>query len=86
MDATDVRNACAAALNRLFSARGVCRPVERGSPDEHVCWMLGTIPSMMESGRREKAMRWLGFVQGYLWAIGAAEIDEMKNDNRPQAA
>jgi len=48
--------------------------------------MLGTIPSLMDGGRRDKAMRWLGFVQGYLWSIGAAEIDDMKDDNRPRAA
>lgn len=32
---------------------------------------------------REKAMRWLGFIQGALWTNGAATIDELKDMNRP---
>lgn len=34
--------------------------------------------------RREKAMRWLGFVQGALWALDAAPIEALKNMNRPE--
>jgi len=34
---------------------------------------------------REKAMRWLGFIQGALWTKGLATIDELKDMNRPTA-
>lgn len=33
--------------------------------------------------KREKAMRWLGFVQGALWAQNQATIDELKRMNMP---
>ena len=45
---------------------------------DHLVWMLEQIPEL----DHDKAMRWLGFVQGALWAIGKKSIDEMKADNR----
>jgi hypothetical protein len=33
-------------------------------------------------GRREKAMRWLGFIQGVLWMLGVP-LEDLKNMNRP---
>jgi hypothetical protein len=33
--------------------------------------------------RREKVMRWLGFIQGGLWAHGIQTIEVSKNDNKP---
>lgn len=56
----------------------------RGSADwrEHVIFMCVEGASYAE-GRREKAMRWLGFVQGALWAHDFAVIEELKNMNRP---
>lgn len=30
---------------------------------------------------KEKAMRWLGFIQGVLWSTGVRSIDEMRADN-----
>lgn len=33
--------------------------------------------------RLEKAFRWLGFMQGVLWAEGVYAIDELKNHNKP---
>jgi hypothetical protein len=33
--------------------------------------------------RREKAMRWLGFVQGYLWTATYCTIEDLKKVNRP---
>lgn len=48
----------------------------------HVSWMLGEIPSMLEAGDREKAMRWLCFIQGVLWMTGRRTIDQMRDDNR----
>lgn len=81
----DVRRACTASLNALFSGVGVQMPIERGTPSQHITWMLGRTVELMNEGRREKAMRWLGFVQGYLWANGLAGVDEMKDWNRQRA-
>ena len=50
---------------------------------KHILWMLWQIPQFIEEGRKEKAGRWLGFVQGVLWAEDVYTIEEMKEHNRP---
>ena len=84
MSDDDVRRACGAAISALFAGGNVVQPLERGTPREHAAYMLCKIPEHLRDGRREKAMRWLGFVQGYLWGAGLADIDEMKDWNRPR--
>lgn len=52
----------------------------------HLLFMCDEIEALMAIGsasRREKAMRWLGFVQGSIHMAGWASIDEMKDANRP---
>jgi len=49
----------------------------------HVKTMLDRIPAFMAEGRVEKAMRWLGFIQGWLWARGFYTIEQMADHNRP---
>jgi len=34
-------------------------------------------------GRMEKAFRWLGFVQGCLWACRVYTVDQLKHHNMP---
>lgn len=51
----------------------------------HVAYMLEEIPKFMAAGRVEKAMRWLGFCQGYMVCIGVFSIDDMKQLNMPPA-
>jgi hypothetical protein len=48
----------------------------------HVSWMIGEIRKQVAAQETEKAMRWLGFVQGVLWTNGVFTIDEMRDDNR----
>jgi hypothetical protein len=36
--------------------------------------------------KREKLMRWLGFLQGVLFAFGIYTVDEMRAHNKPDAA
>lgn len=52
----------------------------------HLAWMCGEAPGFVEGEpspeRREKAMRWLGFVQGQLAAFDLMTVEEMKEDNR----
>lgn len=50
----------------------------------HALWMIHQAREFA-AGNPEKAHRWLGFVQGVIWATGLATIEEMKEDNRPQA-
>lgn len=55
------------------------RHVERN----HVLWMIDEIDRMVDAGRLEKAFRWLGFVQGWLWATERRTIDVLRRDNMP---
>jgi hypothetical protein len=45
--------------------------------------MLDSIDQFIRESRREKAFRWLGFVQGVLFTTGVYSIEEMANHNRP---
>jgi len=38
---------------------------------------------LVDQGRMEKAFRWLGFVQGAVWAAGLAPLDTLKKMNMP---
>lgn len=49
---------------------------------KHVMWMCLEIPMLVDQGKLDKAMRWLGFVQGVLWACRVYTIDEMRAHNR----
>lgn len=42
----------------------------------------GEDPTTLES-HREKIMRWYGFAQGALWALGIFTVDELKDHSRP---
>lgn len=49
---------------------------------------LATMPDRMRPmlgvpEKREKLMRWLGFMQGALWALGVADLETMKRMNMP---
>lgn len=46
---------------------------------DHARWMCDQVADMDDV---EKAMRWLGFIQGIFWAVGRRTIDEMRDDNR----
>lgn len=49
----------------------------------HCHGMLDKMESFLREGRREKAFRWLGFVQGVLWLGGVYTLEELKNHSRP---
>lgn len=49
----------------------------------HCHWMLDEMEELLLEDRREKVMRWLGFVQGVLFASGHFPIEALKNHNRP---
>jgi len=56
---------------------------DKESGHNHCCGMLDEIVGFVREGRLEKSFRWLGFIQGFLWAAGAYTIDDLKNHNRP---
>ena len=53
---------------------------------EHLLWMCETVLELAELDRFDKAMRWLGFIQGSLWALGWRTIEDVRRDNRKQQA
>lgn len=50
---------------------------------QHLLFMCGQIRELLGEGRREKVMRWLGFLQGVLWTDGYATLEELKRMNMP---
>lgn len=48
---------------------------------QHVLWMCDEVQALLSLDKREKAMRWLGFVQGSLWLLDLRTIAEMRTDN-----
>lgn len=49
---------------------------------KHCKWMLNQMRSFIREGRFDKVQRWLGFIQGALWATGVGSIDNFKEMNR----
>jgi len=59
----------------------LCVSAERALGHAH--WMVNEIPTLLGEDRKEKAMRWLCFVQGVLWIEKLQTIDQLKEINRP---
>ena len=58
------------------------KPLESQSIN-HLLTMIPKIREFLKQGRKEKAFRWLGFIQGALWINGSFTIEELKTHNRP---
>lgn len=48
----------------------------------HLSWMCQQVPGFLENGQKDKAQRWIGFIQGSMWSLGMRTIDQMREDNR----
>jgi len=48
----------------------------------HLRFMCIEAQKFIDEGRIEKAMRWLGFLQGVLWARGFYSLNDLKNHSR----
>ncbi len=48
----------------------------------HLRTMFPKMVQFVSEDKIEKAMRWLGFVQGVLWVCGVYTLDQLKADNR----
>lgn len=50
----------------------------------HKCMdMIPKVREFLREGKREKLMRWLGFMQGAWWTAGVYSVDELKAHNMP---
>ena len=88
MDAEVVRRVIAAYREKFAELQIEKSPFPRGQfPQEpaerlgHCFWMLDEIERYLGEDRIEKAMRWLGFVQGCLWSHGIFSVDDFKSHN-----
>lgn len=52
----------------------------------HVAYMCEEGVRFVEQGRMEKAMRWLGFLQGWLWKSGRYAVQELGEHSMPDEA
>lgn len=48
----------------------------------HIKRMTEKMPEFLDDGRKEKFMRWLGFIQGWLWENGLYDIEELGRHNK----
>lgn len=49
---------------------------------KHIIDMCRRAEKFIEEGKIDKAMRWLGFIQGVLCQAGIYTIDELKSHNK----
>ncbi len=49
----------------------------------HLATMPDQMETMLDHQQTEKAMRWLGFMQGVLWARGVYTLNELRKHNAP---
>jgi hypothetical protein len=49
----------------------------------HVKWMLNVLSYSAKDWNPTKAHRWIGFIQGVLWASGRYTIDELREHVNP---
>jgi hypothetical protein len=50
----------------------------------HLVYMTQEAKKFVDEGRMDKAMRWLGFLQGTLWFSGTS-LNDLKKMNMPDA-
>lgn len=50
---------------------------------EHLIQMIPQMREFVAEGRREKVMRWIGFMQGAFWAYELFSIEELMAHNKP---
>jgi len=55
----------------------------QGEQYQHLLYMAEEIHELVSAGKIEKAMRWLGFMQGVLWSLSICPLDQLKRMNMP---
>jgi hypothetical protein len=95
MTLDQVKTFTAWARTRIATSTGLTTP-SRALAGEYgnlalVLWMCDEVDKKCEvvnalaDGRgtpTNKLMRWVGFMQGVMWSLGVASIDELKDANR----
>lgn len=82
-------NACERLINTEAQKHNVTMAIRdaEATTDQrrasHLLWMAREGMTLIKEHRREKAMRWLGFLQGALWALRLVSVEQLKDMNRP---
>lgn len=50
----------------------------------HLMFMCEEAQRFVDQGRIEKAMRWLGFLQGVFWSASFFTLDDLKKHSMPE--
>lgn len=72
----------------ILTALDRCSELAVDLPDEaraKIADMVERARGFLADGRREKVMRWLGFMQGVLWSHGV-DLETLKRMNMPAGA
>ena len=70
-------------LSIMMSCGLGLEPKRENTPTEaHLLFMCIEIPKLVKAGKIEKAMRWLGFLQGVLCEKDFYTLDQLKDHNR----
>jgi hypothetical protein len=60
--------------------------IDRMVARQHLLHVCATIPKLLEENRVEKAMRWVGFLQGAMWALGEFTVAQLADMNRGETS
>lgn len=66
-----------------FSQYNLLLPQDRAAGLVHCCQMLDQMEKFIEEDRMDKFFRWLGFIQGALWALGVYTVADLKGHSKP---
>jgi hypothetical protein len=70
-------------MNIMMTCHIGIKPKRENKPTTpHLLFMCEEIPKLIDNGKIEKAMRWLGFIQGVLCEKDFYTIDQLKDHNR----
>lgn len=82
---TVIRKGCNGRSYWGISACKYDRPDNKSPWDEealeHALWMCSQTQEFCKERENEKALRWLGFIQGVLWMTGVFTIDDLRKHN-----
>lgn len=66
-----------------YLSSGYYQATTIGPQVAHLVQMIPQMRDMLTEGRREKLMRWLGFMQGVLWSVEIFTLEELMAHNKP---
>lgn len=74
-----------AHYQEVLSGKGYVSIRDFSHPNgDHLFWMCEQAGVFLEANQIEKAMRWLGFIQGAMWYADIRSVEEMRQDNKPE--